>query len=176
MPAEDWNYDITEGMRENVLALDRAGGASGTLPDLESSLPGTLMASQAAYRSISGGMQRGLSSAVALGLLADDNNDVMQGLYKTLAATNAAFAAYSVIRGLVMAKAAIEASMAAAEVTLHTLALDFAGIAVAAGAAGAAYGLTQYATGEWTFPQPDLSSHAGRTQAANTVSRVATGG
>jgi len=176
LPAEDWYYDVTEGMRENIVALDRYNATSGSKSELEQGdLGASLMASQAAYRSINGGLQRGLASAAALGLFTDENNEVMQGLYKALTATSAAFAAYQVIRGMVAAKTALEASMAAAEVTLHTLALDFVGIAVAAGAAGAAYGMTQYVQGEWTFPQPDISTVSGRHQAADAVVRASTG-
>ncbi len=177
MPAEDWNYQMTEGMRANVAALERQASTASALSEVQvAGLGPALSSSQAAYRSINGGLQRGMASAVALGLFTDENNEVMQGLYKALTATSAAFAAYQVIKGLVAAKTALEASLAAAEVTLHTLTLDFAAIALAAGAAGAAYGLTQYAQGEWTFPMPDISSVSGRHQAADAVASASRGG
>lgn len=176
MPAEDWIYEITDAQLADIEALDRCSAAnasiaaSGGMGDIGVSM------SKSAYRSVSGGFRNTVNAATTLGLLTEESDEQLQKIYKMLTAAQAVYAAYSVVHGLVLAKTAIETAMAATEVTMHALVLDFGTIALATAAAASVFAVTQFASGEWRLPSVDIGTPSGRHQAATAVGRVSTGG
>lgn len=178
MPAEDWIYEVTDAQLADIEALDRYSAANSSLAasGKTAGLGSAITGSRSVYESVNGGIRNGMAAAVTLGLLTDENDEQMQRIYKLLVAAEAAYAAYSIVHGIVLAKTALETAMAAAETTMHALVLDFGTIALAAGAAASVYAVTQFASGEWRLPSVDIGSPSGRRQAADSVNRVSTGG
>jgi 2-methylaconitate cis-trans-isomerase PrpF len=175
MPAEDWIYEITDAQLADIEALDRCSAANTSLAASGRPL-GLAVSSRSAYESVNGGIRNSVNAAATLGLLTDENDEQMQRIYKMLIAAEAAYAAYSIVHGLVLAKTALETAMAAAETTMHALVLDFGSIALATAAAASVYAVTQFASGEWRLPSVDIGTPSGRHQAAVSLERVSTGG
>lgn len=177
MTADDFVYDVTEAQLQDIYALDAYAAESKDFRGsaMSPNLGKTVMASRSVYESMNSGVRNSLSSAAVLGLMTDENTKELEKLYKLLVASEAVFAAYSVVHSMVIAKTAIETALAAAETSMHALYLDFASIALAAGAAAGVYSITQFASGNWRFPSVDIGTPSGRSQAANAVSRVSRG-
>lgn len=177
MPADDFVYDITSAQMDDIYALDAYANESVRFKEntVSPGLGKTVMASRSVYESMNSGIRNSIASAAVLGLMTDENSKELEKLYKLLVASEAVFAAYSVVHSMVVAKTAIETALAAAETSMHALYLDFASIALAAGAAAGVYSITQFASGNWKLPAVDISTPSGRSQAANGVSRVSRG-
>lgn len=177
MTAGDFVYDVTDAQLRDIYALDAYADGSSDLrgASVSPNFGKTVMASRSVYESMNSGIRHSIASAAVLGLMTDENSKELEKLYKLLVASEAAFAAYSVVHSLVVAKTAIETALAAAETSMHALYLDFGSIALAAGAAAGVYSITQFASGNWTLPSVDISTPSGRSQAANSVSRVSRG-
>lgn len=177
MTADDFVYNVTDAQLADIYALDTYSSGSADLRGTVVSprMNKTVMASRSVYESMNSGIRNSVQAATVLGLMTDENSKELEALYKLLVASEAAFAAYSIVHSMVVAKTAIETALAAAETSMHALYLDFGTIALAAGAAAGVYSITQFASGNWTLPSVDISTPSGRSQAANSVSRVSRG-
>ena len=140
------------------------------------SVPAVSMSSLSSGKQSLEGARSGIASTVQgarqLGIISDDMLGPITTILGASQLVLGGMALAQAFRAVISAKAAAESALAAAETAAHAVALNWGGIALAAGAAGAVYAGIQVASGSWQLPAVDVSSPIDRARAARQIREV----
>mgnify|MGYP000918757176 CR=1 FL=1 len=140
------------------------------------SVPAVSMRSLSSGKQSLDGARSGIASTVQgarqLGILTDDMLGPVTTLLGAAQLTIGGMMLVQAYQAAVAARASIEAALASAETAAHAAALNWGGIALAAGAAVAVYSGIQLASGSWTLPAVDVRSPIDRARAARQIREV----